>query len=93
MVTGEGSLDEQTLHGKAPAGVAAAARGRRDPGGRGCAVATCCPSSSLRDAGVRRAYALTDIEPDVQRCIDDPGPLLERLGRHIAQDAAVAAAT
>ena len=26
MITGEGSLDEQTLHGKAPAGVAAAAR-------------------------------------------------------------------
>ncbi|MYX42980.1 glycerate kinase, partial [Streptomyces sp. SID89] len=26
VITGEGSLDEQTLHGKAPAGVAAAAR-------------------------------------------------------------------
>jgi len=41
----------------------------------------------LTDAGVRNAYALTDIEPDVQRCIDDPGPLLERLGRRIAEDA------
>jgi hypothetical protein len=29
-----------------------------------------------------------DIEPDVQKCIDDPGPLLERLGRLIAEDAA-----
>ncbi|OSC57368.1 glycerate kinase, partial [Streptomyces sp. 4F] len=27
VITGEGSLDEQTLHGKAPAGVASAARG------------------------------------------------------------------
>ena len=38
VVTGEGSLDEQTLHGKAPAGVAAAARrpgcpSSRSPGG------------------------------------------------------------
>ena len=47
----------------------------------------------LRDAGVRRAYALTDIEPDVQRCIDDPGrcwngsagtsPRTPRLPRHL----------
>ena len=31
VVTGEGSLDEQTLHGKAPAGVAAAARAANLP--------------------------------------------------------------
>ncbi|MFE2869838.1 glycerate kinase, partial [Embleya sp. NPDC059259] len=31
VVTGEGSLDRQTLHGKAPAGVAAAARARGVP--------------------------------------------------------------
>ena len=92
MVTGEGSLDEQTLHGKAPAGVAAAARAAGVPV---VAVAgrNLLSEQQLSDAGVRRAYALTDIESDVQRCIDDPGPLLERLGRHIAQDAAVAAAT
>jgi glycerate kinase len=47
----------------------------------------------LTAAGVRRAYALTDIESDVQRCINDPGPLLEQLGRQIAEDAAVAAST
>ena len=26
------------------------------------------------------AYALTDIEPDVQRCLAEAGPLLEKLG-------------
>jgi glycerate kinase len=31
VITGEGSLDEQTLHGKAPAGVAAAARAAQLP--------------------------------------------------------------
>ena len=92
VITGEGSLDEQTLHGKAPAGVAAAARAAGVPV---VAVAgrTLLTQQQLTDAGVRRAYTLTDIEPDVQRCIEDPGPLLERLGRRIAEDAGVAAAT
>ena len=40
----------------------------------------------LHAAGFTAAYALTDIEPDVQRCIDEPVPLLERLGRLIAEE-------
>jgi glycerate kinase len=85
VVTGEGSLDEQTLHGKAPAGVAAAARTAGVPvvtvSGRNL-----LSEKQLAAAGVRKAYVLTDIEPDVARCITDPGPLLERLGRAIAAD-------
>lgn len=85
VVTGEGSLDEQTLHGKAPAGVAAAARTAGIP------VVTVSGRNLLTDgqltaAGVRKAYTLTDLEPDVQRCIAEPGPLLEALGRAIATD-------
>ena len=85
VVTGEGSLDEQTLHGKAPAGVAAAARAAGVPvvtvSGRNL-----LSGQQLTAAGVRKAYALTDIEPDVGKCISEPGPLLERLGRSIATD-------
>ena len=85
VVTGEGSLDEQTLHGKAPAGVAAAARAAGVPvvtvSGRNLLT-----EQQLAAAGVRKAYALTDIEPDVGKCISEPGPLLERLGRSIATD-------
>ncbi|WP_373317076.1 glycerate kinase [Streptomyces sulfonofaciens] len=85
VITGEGSLDEQTLHGKAPAGVAAAA------GAAGKDVIAVCGRLALRpgalaDAGIRRAYALTDIEPDVGRCIAEAGPLLESLGERIAHD-------
>lgn len=85
VVTGEGRLDEQTLHGKAPAGVAAAARAAGVPvvavsGGRDL------DDDRLHAAGFAAAYACTDIEPDVQRCIDEPVPLLERLGRRIAED-------
>jgi glycerate 2-kinase len=83
VVTGEGSLDAQTLHGKAVAGVAAAARARGVP-----VVAVCgrnaLDANSLHTAGITAAYALTDIEPDVQRCIAEAAPLLERLGEQLA---------
>ncbi|MGA4838748.1 glycerate kinase [Streptomyces sp. G45] len=85
VITGEGSLDEQTLHGKAPAGVAAAARAAGVE-----AVAVCgrlaLPPQALGAAGIRRAYALTDIEPDVTRCVAEAGPLLERLAARVARD-------
>ncbi|MBQ1098820.1 glycerate kinase [Streptomyces sp. b94] len=85
VITGEGSLDEQTLHGKAPAGVAAAARaaGRE-------VVAVCgrlaLPAKALGRAGIRRAYPLTDVEPDVAKCIAEAGPILERVAERIARD-------
>jgi glycerate kinase len=85
VITGEGSLDEQTLHGKVVAGVAAAA------GAAGVPVVAVCGRTTLdrdrlRGAGVSGAYALTDLEPDVRRCMAEPVPLLERLGERIAAD-------
>ncbi|MEU4392215.1 glycerate kinase [Kribbella sp. NPDC023855] len=85
VVTGEGALDEQTLHGKAVAGVAAAARAAGVP-----VIAVCgtnrLEAAQLRSAGIGAAYALTDLEPDVRRCIADPAPLLRQLGERIAAD-------
>jgi glycerate kinase len=83
VVTGEGALDEQTLRGKAVAGVAAAAREVGVP------VVVVCGRNGLeparvREAGVVGVYALTDLEPDVRKCIADPAPLLRRLGEQIA---------
>ena len=85
VVTGEGSIDAQTLHGKAPAGVAARARAAGVPV---VAVAGRCllGPDELRAAGIDASYALTDIEPDVRRCMREPGPLLQRLGERIARD-------
>jgi glycerate kinase len=85
VITGEGALDEQTLHGKAVVGVAAAA------GAAGIPVVAVCGTNRLeparlRQAGIVAAYALTDLEPDVRRCIADPTPLLSRLGERIAVD-------
>jgi glycerate kinase len=85
VITGEGSLDEQTLHGKAPAGVAAAARARDLEVIAVCGRLALAPGA-LGAAGIRRAYALTDLEPDAERCMADAGPLLERLAQQIARD-------
>jgi glycerate kinase len=87
VITGEGALDEQTLHGKAPAGVARAVAAAA-PGVPVVAVAGVCSLSSeqLRSAGIAQAYALADIEPDLTRCLEQPGPLLEELAGHIARD-------
>jgi glycerate kinase len=85
VITGEGSLDEQTLSGKAPVGVAAAAAAAGVP-----VVAVCgrllLTVDRLRGAGIQQAYALTDIEPDVQRSLTEAGPLLEQRVRALARD-------
>jgi glycerate kinase len=83
IVTGEGALDEQTLYGKAVAGIAA--RAGDIPVVAVCGVNRLSPTQ-LQQAGLRAAYALTDLEPDVQRCIAEPIPLLERLGERIATE-------
>ncbi|MDJ0394425.1 glycerate kinase [Rhodococcus sp. G-MC3] len=83
VVTGEGSLDEQSLYGKAPIGVALAARnagvpvitvsGRRTVG-----------ADRLREYGIVDSYALTDLEPDTTVAIGDAARLLHRVGEFIA---------
>lgn len=87
VITGEGSLDAQSLHGKAPVGVARAAAAH-DPPVPVVAVAGVCALSAdeLREAGFAACYAIADDEPDLDRCIAEAGPLLERLGERIAAD-------
>lgn len=84
VVTGEGSLDLQTLLGKAPAGVARAARDAGVP-----IVAVCgralLTEEQARDAGFERLYRLTDIEPDEAVCMRDAAPLLRRLAADLAR--------
>ena len=87
VITGEGALDRQTLHGKAPVGVARATAAAA-PGVPVVAVAGICSLTpdQLRSAGISAAYALADIEPDLARCRDQAGPLLENLAVNVARD-------
>jgi glycerate kinase len=85
VVTGEGSLDRQTLSGKAPAGVARAAAAHGIP----CvAVSGRCllPAAVVAEAGFAAAYALTDLEPDPARSMAEAAPLLRRIARRVAVD-------
>jgi len=89
VITGEGSLDEQTLHGKAPAGVAIAAIAAGVP------VVAVCGRNQLTDeqwraAGISAVYSLDTLEPDAERSMADAAPLLERLAEVIADEHLVA---
>lgn len=83
VITGEGSFDEQTLHGKGPAGIAAQA-----PGIPVVAMAgrIALPLETLKQHGFSAGYGLTDIEPDIERCMTDTAVLLEKLATKVAAD-------
>jgi glycerate kinase len=85
VITGEGSLDEQTLHGKAPSGVADAAR---EAGIPVVAVAGRCllTPERLSEAGIAAAYALTDLEPDPTRSMANAASLVRQVGARVARD-------
>lgn len=87
VVTGEGSLDEQSLSGKAPVGVAQAAR-RASPPVPVVAVAgrTTLSQPRLQEAGIARAYPLQDLEPDLASSIAHAAALLRTVGSTIARD-------
>jgi glycerate kinase len=85
VVTGEGSLDDQSLAGKAPVGVARAAARSGVPVVAVAGRLQLSPQQ-LRQAGIEAAYALTDLEPDLNQCIANASPLLRRLGAHVAKE-------
>jgi len=85
VVTGEGSLDRQTLHGKAPAAVAAAA-GRAGVPAVAVAGRVVLTEGEVADAGLAAAYALLDEAGSEHEAMTRPGPLLERIGARIAAE-------
>lgn len=82
IVTGEGSLDEQTLRGKAPAAVAAAGRAAGVPV---VAVAGRCllDAPRLRAAGFDGVYTLLDEAATPRQALDDGAALLRRIGARL----------
>ncbi len=84
-VTGEGSLDEQSLRGKAPVGVARLAALHGVP-----TVAVCgrlaLTGDQLERAGIARALALTELEPDLERSMAEAASLLTALAPRLLLD-------
>jgi glycerate kinase len=85
VIVGEGSLDEQSLRGKGPVGVAAfAARA----GARVVAVAgrSTVAAERLRGHGVVAVHTLAELEPDAERSMRHAAELLETTAERIAAD-------
>ena len=82
VITGEGALDQQTLHGKGPAEVAARARRAGVPC-LGLAGVVRLSAEQLSAAGFVRASALTEVEPDLARCLAEPAEILARLAAEV----------
>ena len=81
VITGEGKFDSQSLSGKAPMGVLKAAQSLGIP-----VMMVCGQADISGETEFKKVFALTDIESDVQKCIDNPGPLLQKIGALIAKD-------
>jgi glycerate kinase len=83
VITGEGSLDAQSLHGKAPVGVAAAACRAGVPViavvGRNALT-----GEQAAAAGLTQVYALADLEPDPVASQLRAAELVRATGRRIA---------
>lgn len=83
VVTGEGSIDEQSLGGKTPVGVAIAAAEASVP-----VIAVCGRSGlddeRLRAAGFARTYAIAAREPDPEVSMRDAARLLREIGAELA---------
>lgn len=84
VITGEGPLDEQTLHGKAPMGVANAAQAQGVPV-HAVAGQNFLTAEELRTAGIDRAFALTDVETNLDRCRTDANRLVAGLANRIVR--------
>ncbi len=85
LVVGEGSLDGQSLRGKGPVGVAAAARAAV-----GAVVAVAgrneLTGAQTTAAGIQAVYALADIEPRPEVCMAEAARLLDEVAARIAAD-------
>ena len=92
VITGEGSLDAQSLAGKAPVGVARAAARLGIPV---VAVAgrSTLTEAELATAGITAVYPLSDLEPDPERSRAEAARLLRLTGQMIARDRLAEAVT
>lgn len=85
VIVGEGSLDQQSLRGKGPVGLARAASKR------GTTVIAVTGRNELteserREAGLRAVYSLRDVESDPAVCMRDARRLLSIVAGKIAED-------
>ncbi len=91
VITGEGSLDSQSLGGKTPLGVARRAREHHVPTVLAVCGRTLLTDEEARGAGFDAVFSLAELEPDVETSMRNAAALLEqvgsRIGRHLQHGA------
>jgi len=83
VITGEGKFDSQSMNGKTPFGIYAAATALQIPVILVCGQAE-LNSSVVLTPGFKDIYTLSSVEPDIARCIANPRPIVEKIGQSIA---------
>jgi glycerate 2-kinase len=84
VVTGEGSLDRQSLRGKAAVGVSRRASTYAVPTFAVAGVSALTPAEA-REAGFADMYALSDVEPDPVRSMSHAAELLAAVSERLAR--------
>ena len=85
VLTGEGSLDGQSLSGKAPVGVATAAAVHGVPV-TALVGHLALTAEQLREAGLQDARALLELEPDVPTAMARAAALLAELAEQVVRE-------
>lgn len=85
VITGEGKLDDQTLHGKVVAGVSKMAMRLRKP-----IVAVCganeLSANNINNLGISRVYEVLNLAENQQQAIENAHTYLIEIGSCIAQE-------
>jgi glycerate kinase len=84
-LTGEGSLDQQSLRGKAPVGVCRRAGARHVPTFAVAGVSTLNPTEA-HTAGFAGVYTLRNTEPDERRSLRRAAALLTTVTEQLARE-------
>jgi glycerate kinase len=85
IITGEGKFDSQSLSGKAPLGIYQMSREQNIP------VALVCGQIKLNSSAINTPifhslHALNSLEPDINQCMKNPRPIVEKIGVAIAKE-------
>jgi glycerate kinase len=79
IITGEGRFDSQSVQGKAPWGIMQRAQKLSIP-----AFLICGSADTQQGSRFQEILTLSSIEPDIDKCISHPAPLVTQLGAKIA---------
>lgn len=80
IITGEGRFDSQSVQGKAPWGILQRGSKQSIP-----TYLVCGDTDTHQASGFAGIYTLTSIESDIDKCINNPAPLVTQLGTSIAR--------